>query len=444
MFKNISKFQLALIGAFVLFAIAGVAIFASNRSSSNNAPTKVTIWGTFDQSLMSSFIQRVVSLSKNTLSIVYVQKTPEGFENSLLEAIATGQGPDAILVTQNTVLSEANKIYQIPYSEISARDFTSTFIPESELFLSAGGEMALPFAIDPMVMYWNRDIFSNANISEPPQYWTQFLKLAPTLTKINDAQEIIQSATGLGEYHNINYAKDILSLLIMQAGDPIVTTELGKYRSVLNSSTNQSSSPANSALSFYTQFADPQKPTYSWNRALPDSETLFLSNKLGIYFGYASDYEILKGKNPNLNFDVAVVPQAAPSTTAQYVSKTFGNVYGLSILRSSKNVPATYKTIVALVQKPSLDLWSAVSGLPSVRRDSLNNPADAVGAVFAQSALWSAGWLDPDYSESEAIFQNMIEDVTSGRKLYFASVADADARLNRLIETVNNKLTTTK
>ena len=59
-----------------------------------------------------------------------------------------------------------------------------------------------------------------------------------------------------------------------------------------------------SVLRFYTQFADPAKETYSWNKTFQNDKNAFISGKLAFYFGYASEYKDIQQKNPNLRFDI--------------------------------------------------------------------------------------------------------------------------------------------
>jgi ABC-type glycerol-3-phosphate transport system substrate-binding protein len=332
-------------------------------------------------------------------------------------------------------LKQANKITVIPYESYAEGTFKTTFLQEGELFLTPNGLLAIPFSVDPLVMYWNRDMFTNANLSLPPKYWDEFRLLAPLITKKDAAFNITQSAVALGEYQNITNAKSILSALILQAGNPIVVkSELG-LDSTLGASLGYSIAPTNAALTFYTQFADPQKEVYSWNRALPDSKTLFLSGKLGMYFGFASEYRELRQKNPNLNFDVTYLPQTRPQQNSQLISTTFGKLYGLAVLRASgANSANAYGAISYLTSKDGMTLWSQYSGLPSVRRDALSaKPNDASTAVFANSALWSRGWLDPDSVRTDNVFKTMIESVTSGRAFYSDAVSSADLQLANLL-----------
>ena len=59
------------------------------------------------------------------------------------------------------------------------------------------------------------------------------------------------------------------------------------------------------ALLFYTDFTNPSKTSYSWNAALPQSFDAFTSGELAAYLGYASEYNSIISRNPNLRFKSA-------------------------------------------------------------------------------------------------------------------------------------------
>ncbi len=439
MFKDISKFQIIFLGLFVFFVVAGLAAFSLFKGSSSQT-VHVTIWGTLDSRIVSPYFEKISSQTNGKMSVSYVQRNAATFDNDLLEALATGYSPDAIFVAQDSILNQANKILTIPYATISDSTFKTAFDQEGELFLTPSGVMAMPFSLDPMVMYWNRDIFTNANLSEPPKYWDEFLSLAPALTQRDAALNITQSAVALGEYANIDHAKDIVSLLMLQSGNPISVYADGGYRSTFSSTQNNALSTANSALTFYTQFANPLKSMYSWNRALPDSKTLFLANKLGLYFGYASELAEIKGKNPNLNFGVSYVPQLRPQSGKLVVNTTFGKLYGLAILKTSRSSQAAFNAISLITSSANAALWRQYSGLPTARRDAyIYDSSSAASAVFATSALWARGWLDPNDQATEMIFKNLIESITSGRSLPSDAISNADSQIRNLLEAVNSK-----
>ncbi len=432
-----SKFQLAVIGIFAFFAVGGVIGFGLFKGNSGTLPPRTVIWGTVDKPSFSAYADYVTKRTDNVIRFDYKEIDPAVFDATLVEAIAINKGPDAILVSQETILKQTNKIIPVPYDNFPELEYKSTFIQEAELFLTGSGIKAIPFAIDPMVMYWNRTMFTNALISQPPKYWDQFITMAPQLTKKTQSLNIDESAFALGEYANIDHSKEILGLLMLQAGNPLVVETSQGYRSTLNSAFNSAVLPADSALTFYTQFADPQKEVYSWNRSLPRSKDLFLSNKLAVYFGYASEYVELRDKNPNLNFDVTVVPQPRTAEGKQAINISHGKVYGLSILKSSKHPSDAYNAITALTNKSSIAYWSKITGLPAVRRDALSaKSSDAVATVFASSALISRGWLDPDKAQTDRIYKDLIEGVTSGRQLYGEALRQADQKIKDILDKI--------
>jgi ABC-type glycerol-3-phosphate transport system substrate-binding protein len=360
--------------------------------------------------------------------IVYVQRSPATFETDFINALASGRGPDLILLPQDLILKHQDKIVPIPYSSYPERTFKDTFIEEGELYLTPNGILGIPFSIDPIIMYWNRSLFSSAAIATPPKFWDEFPALVEKLTTKDNALNISQSAVALGEYSNVSNAKEILSTLMFQAGNPIVQRVQGNYESLLGSQLDKTVAPAEAAVSFFTQFSNPSLAVYSWNRSLPTSRDAFVSEDLATYFGFASELPILRAKNPNLNFDVAPLPQARGDNRV-----TYGSMQAMAIVRNSKYVQDAYNTAILLTGPQYLPFWTQVSGLPPVRRDLLSvKNINAVSTVMYNSALWSKGWYDPDKNATALIFQNLIESISTGRARPTSAVGRAQLELDRM------------
>ena len=86
-------------------------------------------------------------------------------------------------------------------------------------------------------------------------------------------------------------------MLMLQSGTPIVAVDsTGKLSSALLAQSSSGINPAEEALSFFTQFADPSKDIYSWNRALPSADSAFLAKNLAFYFGSASETPSLRAR----------------------------------------------------------------------------------------------------------------------------------------------------
>jgi ABC-type glycerol-3-phosphate transport system substrate-binding protein len=420
-----SKFQLILIGVFGIFILIGVLVFAFYRGGSG-VQSQISVWGTMPLDTFTAVFSTLPISKDKTISVFYTYKSEEGFDKDFVEALASGAGPDLIFLSQDSLLTHRNKLYVIPYESYPERTFKDTFIEEGELFLDSSGVLAIPITVDPLMMYWNRDVFSTEGVAQPPRYWDEFFNLSKQFTKKDGALNISRATVPLGEYSNITNAKEILSTLMMQAGTSIVTKDQSGYRTTLNDNpTGSAIMPAISALNFYTDFSNPTKTHYSWNRSLPSSQFMFISGDLAVYFGFASEFSLLKIKNPNLNFDVAEIPQSRNSTKI-----TFGTMQGLAITKASRNPSAAFAVAMGLSTPDAISTFAQYQGLPPVRRELLARGAKNPNqALFYNSALVSRAWYDPNRVATERVFQTMIESVTSGR----AQSSDAIQRGEREI-----------
>jgi len=426
-----SKFQLIVIVVFGFIIVFGVALFALSKGSSSSANrTPTIIWGTISKNTIDGLIEKTRQID-DKLDVSYVEKRPESFEGDLVEALASGAGPDAIVISEDLLYKNLNKLFLIPYQTLSEREFKDTYISEAELFLFPNGIAAIPLAVDPLVMYWNRTILNNNAISKPPTNWTEFLTLAPKLTKQNN-NVITQATVAFGGFDNISNAKAVLSALFLQAGTPITVkdTKTGVLKSVLGERFNFKLIPAEEAIRFYTGFADPQKPNYSWNPSLPSSQSYFVSGDLAFYFGLASEAGEIRVKNPNLDFDITLLPQTSADNKI-----TYGKIYGLALTRGVRNVAGSFINLRSLTSAPAMAELANLWVLPPARRDLLvSRPSGAFRAVFYDSALIARSWLDPDSSGTNQIFRAMIKAVTSGLGKISEATRQASLEIDGLIK----------
>lgn len=420
---------MVLIGVFVLFLIGGVIIFSAYRGNSKDAVT-VVVWGTIPQNKWSEIIQATPLYQSKAYNIQYVEKSEEDFDSDFIESLASGTGPDVFMLPSEKILKHRNKIFAIPYDIYTQRQFKDSFIGGTEIYMAPEGVLALPISVDPLVMYWNRSIFTEAKVTEPPKFWDEFYNLADLISKKDGALNISRSAVALGEFSNIAHAKEIVLNLAMQAGTPVVVWNGGKAQSVFADSFGKPTNPAEAAVNFYTEFSNPAKSSYSWNRSLPDSASYFLGGDLALYFGFGSEIGNLQLKNPNLDFDVAPMPVSREGGTP--VSSARFN--GFAITKSSKNPNAAFSVISILSGKESASAFSKALQLPPARRDLLNKkPTEAFQSVFYDSAIRAKAWLDPSPKETDAIFKSMIESITSGRMRTGEAVSRASRELAGLL-----------
>lgn len=444
-------FQYIVLGLFAVFAVGGLLFFAGVGGFGGDEQQigQVEIWGTFPKETMDQWISNVSSNNDGFTEVSYRQIDPRFYEQELVEAFASSRAPDLFFLSQADVLREQERIVPIPYANLSERTFKSAFIEEAELFLFPEGIYALPVIVDPLVLYWNRDILTNEGVAQPPRSWDELFALTQKITRRDGRGNILRATVAFGEYANIPHAKEILTGLILQAGNSIVgRTSEGRWQSLLNAGGTSLTTPVPSALRFYTEFSNPTKNVYTWNRALTEAKRSFSAGNLALYVGFASEFSEIARANPNLNFDVAVLPQikgagsglptdsegtsAQPATSVR--TTTYGELWGLAIPKTSNNIAGAAQAGFILVQDASLNELARRLLLPPVSRSALSiRPTQSALSVFYDSALISRGWLDPSPLQTEVIFKDMIEDVTSGKLGLTDSIRAAEVELNKLL-----------
>lgn len=442
--NKITPFQIILMAGFGFVAVIAVLIFSGvlpgykNQGTQKGPVVSISLWGTLLKGQINGVVSAVNKENKS-YKITYSEFPNSSYENEVVNALASGKGPDFWLISQDMVLKNKDKISPLPFAYYPERNFRDDFADISNLFIDQknGGLTAFPFLIDPLVMYWNKDLFSSAGISRPPQDWSEFAEVVQTLTEKNEAGNITQSGTALGELSNVKNGKDILSMLIIQSGNPIIKTDSrGNLKIALDEEDDSGKSPAASSVKFFNDFSNPNKTVYSWNKALSGADTSFAKGALAMYFGYAGELTEIKAKNPHLNFDIAEVPQIKGDKT----KTTFAKIYGLAVMKNSSQAKkqAVLNSILFMVSNQVSKDFSQATGLASPRRDLLaEKTTDAYFGLVNKTAVMSKAWLEPDGDEVRRIFKDMVESVSSGSLSVGDSVRLAKNRLEQELRKIS-------
>ena len=436
--KKLSMFQIILLVFFGASAVAGVLIFSlAIGGSASKSVGPVKIWGALDKGAFSAVLRQATESNGALSQVSYDQKDPATYEAELTDALASGTGPDLFLLRQDYAVKDQGKVAVIPISALSKSQFESAFIEAANPFMTQVGALGVPVFADPLVLYWNKDLLASAGFAQPPKHWDELFNMAVKITKKNDAGQILKSAIAFGEYRNVNNAKDVLATLILQAGGTITTMDSGDHLVPgLIPKGGGNGQSTETALRFYTQFADPSKANYSWNRSLRAAQEAFAAGDVGLYVGYASEYPQIARGNPNLNFAVAAIPQ----TRSTAGSLNTAHVYAFAAARAGKNPSAAVQAAYLLAASDNGKALTTALGIPSARRDvansmahGVNTDADTNDALFSDMAIIAKSWIDPDPEKTAIIFRDMIEKTTSGAQLLTEAVQRADQELGHIL-----------
>ena len=218
-----NNFQTILIAVFLAFFVFAVLVFSGainmpnifGNKDTGTASGNVVVWGTFPNTVFETSIDNISSANKD-LNLSYSQKNISTYQQDLVEAFANGTGPDLFIITPDMIKKNTNFISKMPYTNYPRKAFTDLFIDGASIYLDSDGIIGYPLMVDPVVLYYNKDILSNKGIIYPPQTWDELFTMNSSLTERDNSGTISQSMIALGQYDNINNVKDILATLFIK------------------------------------------------------------------------------------------------------------------------------------------------------------------------------------------------------------------------------------
>lgn len=432
---RLRPFELGLIAFFAFLAITALFLLAVIKPPTDEGDTMVVIgtvniWGTIPKKSVDEALSKLVQDDKKYMDVKYTYVRPEDFDARLTKATIDEVAPDLLLVSHENLVDLRRRIIPIPEESLPRRDFQNSYIDGAEIYALHDGVYALPIAIDPLAMYWNRTMLAEAGFTLPPTTWESLVSnYFPRLIELRADRSVVRSVVAMGEYGNVRNAFGIISALFIQGGSSGVKESDRGYSISLSSSFSGGNDPLRSATDFYTRFGQSNNTLYSWNRSFSDDRLRFLGNGLAFYFGYTSEGQDIEQLNPNLNFDIARIPQGEKAT----LQRTYGKVYGLYLLRSSKNPNGAYFARYMLSQSQYADIIANSAGMSSVFRTSVSKGSnDRYGRIAYESAPITFGWLNPNPKETAEAFNAMVDDINGNRRDLKDAVGDVETRLRNL------------
>lgn len=430
---KLRPFELGLVIIFGLLGLVALLIIANYKPAAETPSSEVvigtiSIWGTMPQAAVDAALNELKGQDKQYQKVSYRYYSPDTFDTRLTNAVADRTGPDLILVSHEHLVNVRKRIQPVSYDSFPLRDVKNLYADGIEIFALDDGLYAFPIAIDPLMMYWNRDILATNSFLEAPATWESLVNtMFPKIIERDFNRTVQLSVVAMGEYSNVRNAYGVISTLFIQGGSAgVVSNYGGEYSIQLQNQVGGGGDPLRNAVDFYTRFSKPSNTLYSWNRSLPEDRLSFISEDLALYFGFASEGRMIQKMNPNMNFDIAEVPQDGSAT----VRRTYGQFYGLSALNSSDNLTGAFAVMSSFSSQYIADAIAISSNMTPVYRTSLSAGSnDAYGRVSYRSASIARGWLNPDKAQTDTIFQTMTQDINENRRDLSGAVSDATGRL---------------
>ncbi len=441
--KFLSLFTLAIVLLGLVFTVTGCG-------RKEGAGITLRIWNAIEPE--SAWEPLLTSYQEETgVKIEYTfrkewKENPWRYEADLLNALATGRGPDIVSIRNDWLPKHYDKAIPAPegvfarqdrqFKNLSNLDYLSRyFVPTVVLENVIDNQVyALPFYVDSLMLYCNRQIFEKASeelqireranptmstaqleqarkiLQNYPRSWQELLK-AIELIKIVDNKKISRPAIALGTAKNVSFAPDILISLMMQNGTQVVAYDLKKATFHLeNFETASVAYPGRDALSFYSRFADPNDPYYTWNSEQPNSEAMFLAGNLAMVIADSTLWEKIQQTNLKNQVDRVGFPQIDPERP-RVVAR-----YWTNIVTTNSQYPETAWDFLAFASQPEvLRGYLRITSKPTplkVAEEEID--VEDIPTLQSQIAL---GWYHGrNPREAEKIIGEMIDKAVKNRQ----------------------------
>lgn len=458
--KNKNKFNLKKTIALTVLVFMLLPIFSGcAESPSKKYLVDLEVWGSFDDnSDFSEIFAAFKGANPFVRNITYKKIPVDSYENELMDALASGNGPDIFLVNNAWMPRYEDKVIPAPVNIVNEKQFRDTFVDVVATdFIGKNSEIyGVPLSVDSLSLYYNKDLFNAAGITTPPSTWPELLDSSKRITKINDVSEIERSGVAMGTVPNINRSTDIIDLLMLQNGAQLPDKNNMSFRPDFNIGKNM--------LEFYTQFARFSSPAYSWNKSLHYSIDAFYEGDLGMMLNYSWHINTIKNKNAKLNFALAPIPQISSSKPINYANywsfvvnknkqikqvdedrpisneirahEAWQFLRFLTMPNNGKFIAINYKTKSTKDYPVNIDpaaYYVDRTKKPAGRRDLVEKQkTDPILGPFAYGNLIAKTWYKKNSNLIETVWASVVEDINRGNITPDQGFSQAVYRINQI------------
>ena len=446
-FRYWKRFSLLAIASLFLIAPrCGVDLPIGNDNPEGipSEPVTLEYWRLWDDStVMDDFIDEYTRSHKNVT--IEVKKyaldkdtTVYDYQAEIIKLIADGKGPDLFMIGNTWLPYQINQIAPMPESSMSVKDYRNIF-PEvvQDDFISNNRIYAVPFFIDNLMLFYNTDIFSKNKIKQPPRTLRELAELSAKLTKVDGGQVVQAGLVMGGNNEGITRAADILAALMMQYGAEMTSPDRSEPTFNLPSpNTNPPIFGAEEALTYYTQFANPASPYYTFTdnktaggtRLFPVDIQAFTEGKAAMMIGYSYQVNNIRQFNPSLRFDTALLPQNQPQNPV-----TIAGYWAETVSKNSKYPNLAWDFLKFMSDKRRQKAYAKKTGQVPAHVDLHDSYKSAryYGPV-AEQVSYSKSWYHQNTLEVEAVFSRMIDNVLKFNIAPKVAIDTAVSELKRL------------
>ena len=426
----------------MLLTVVLLLVTKKDKTLTDNGVTNVgtgdlVYWGLWEpDSVMQPIIDEYETLHPG-VNILYSQQSFTNYESKLYtrlqQASSSSEPAPDIFRIHNTWLPKYYKYLEpLPTNVMTREKYASKFYPTAlnDFTAKNGYIYAIPWEIDGLVVFYNKQLLAEKGYQEPPKDWDSFVEAAQKLTVKNSAKQITQSGLAMGTSKNINHSAEILSFLFMAEGIEIIDETHTKV--------NLNNTKAQGVLDNYVSFAKGE--TATWSSTLRNDLEMFYSGKLAMMIAPSwRTFDIIKAA-PTIEFDTAPLPQLKANKEEIYYSTYWGD----TVSSTCSNKVAAWDFINFLSQKETqMKLYSNSSNIRAFGEPyslvELNG--EMLGKTYvsaiAEMAPYMQSWPMGDESFVKATLKDAITEANETEKEISSILSNAEDTINEQLAKTN-------
>jgi multiple sugar transport system substrate-binding protein len=377
---------------------AGIAMRTRSASAQEKVKIRLATWVGAEEGAELQTVIDKVNGSATAFEIVS-EPSPADYYTKLQTTLAGSSAADLFWLSQEYVAGYADRGALLDLTDRLAADDSpaadlNDYVPAMLQTAQYDSKtFGLPWISQPVVLYYNPELFATAGIAEPDETWTwdTFKQNAAALTDKTK-----------GVYGTSFNGWPPIQMFIWQAGGEVIAEDL--------KSCPIDSPEAEQAADFYASFV--------YNEEYAPSEATITEQGFGemakagkiamFYGGAADDLDYAHKKDPkNALLKVALVPQGPKSRT------TFAWTAATVVNSKAKNPDVAYQALVALTE--GIHHWKIVAPRTSLETTdviaaSVPDKAESAATILKAVPDMRSFHVIPDHQEWDTMFADEFLD----------------------------------
>ena len=389
---------------------AGVILAGCSKNNKASSSNSLVIWESYNDEEHAVFMEIVDSFQKKTGIKIEVQRIPfNGMEQKLLTALASRTNPDIARVDYAFVATLATKNAAVPIDDSIANRLKNELVKAAFYSDYLNGKFyGIPDQTNCLALFYNRKIFAENGIKEPPKTWAEFIEVGK---KITDEKKGIYA---FGMHNSLWWTFPFFYAY----GAKFLSDDMKKC--LLDSP---------EAVSGFSLKVDLYRKYHieagAWQAGAVPPEMGFQNGKYAMIFN--GPWAVKTLKQAGIDFGVSLIP-AGPAGSATTVGGT-----NMVILNKNKKDIAT-KFLLYLVSPRVQAMWAdKLFQIPvNARAETYMKNRSPIIKVFMEQMKYAVPRPPlPEYSEVEQIFNGEMALALLGKKTPEEALRDATERVNR-------------